>query len=182
MTRIRSLSRLWRPADDHGNHNLHSGASKSPCSQNGMQPVKGKRRNPKPKNRHVMLVQRQSIELQAMAEMLSVLGYRVIPIEDSAAALLYFGREPCEMVISELGMPQVNGFELAQWIRRRSPQTHILIMTACCQAEVAPYMESQVVDGWLFKPFGLVTLNHMLQSVKNPEPKVVRADHSAQSV
>ncbi len=143
---------------------------------------KGKRWKPKSKNRRVMLVQRPSIELQAMAEMLSVLGYRVIPIEDSAAALLYFGREPCEMVISELGMPQVNGFQLAQWIRRHSPQTRILIMTACCQAEVVDYMESQVVDGWLFKPFGLVALNHMLQSVKNPGPKVVTAYHSAQSV
>lgn len=161
---------------------LQSDASICPCSQNGMHTGKGKRRKPESKNRHVMLVQRPSIELQAMAEMLSVLGYCVIPVEDSAAALLYFDREPCEMVISELGMPQVNGFQLAQWIRRHSPQTRILIMTACCQAEVVDYMESQVVDGWLFKPFGLAALNHMLQSVKNSQPKAVSANHSAQSV
>lgn len=121
---------------------------------------------------HVLLVQKQAIELQAMAEMLNALDYRVTPVEESGKALLYFGREPCEVVISELDMPQFNGFELAKCIRRHSPRTRILLMTACCQAEVVDYMDGRVVDGWLFKPFGIDVLKSKLQGVRNPEQEV----------
>ena len=62
-------------------------------------------------------------------------------------------------------MPQINGFRLAYHIRKHSPQTRILIMTAYCQAEVVEYMDSGVVDGWLFKPFRLGELNEVLKSI-----------------
>ena len=124
-----------------------------------------KRKTHRSNGRHVMLVQRRAIELQAMAGILSVLGYRVTAAEESGKALFYFGREPCELVISELDMPQLNGFQLARCIRKHSPRTRILMMTACCQAEVAGYMNSQIVDGWLFKPFRMSVLSDMLKEV-----------------
>jgi two-component system response regulator FlrC len=118
---------------------------------------------------HVMLVQRRAIELQVMVEMLNVLGYRVTTAKDCGKALLRFSREPCEVVICELDMPDFNGFQLAQLIRKHSPRTHILLMTACCQAEVVDYMDRGVVDGWLFKPFRIDAINDMLKGLFDSE-------------
>jgi DNA-binding NtrC family response regulator len=123
---------------------------------------KGSLQKPRPKDRHVMLVQSGAIELRAVTEMIRALGFRVTPVEESGKALSCFGREPCEVVISELDMQQVNGYQLAWHIRQHSPRTRILLMTACCQAEVAEYMNDRVVDGWLFKPFGFQVLKEML--------------------
>ena len=121
-------------------------------------------------DRHVILVQQGSaIELQAVNEMISVLGYRVTPIQESGEALSCVNREPCDVVIIELNLRQINGYQLARRIRRHSPRTRILLMTACCQAEVAEFMDERVVDGWLFKPFGIEALNDMLENVQNSE-------------
>jgi DNA-binding response OmpR family regulator len=122
--------------------------------------------------RHVLLVQSRSVELQTMAEMLRILGYHVTSAENCGKALLYFGREPCEVVISELDMSGFNGFQLARCIRRHSPGTRILLMTACCQAEVVDYMDCGVVDGWLFKPFRMELLEDMLKSALNTDKEV----------
>lgn len=161
MIKINPYSPYDRPADYHRRHDLQADALINlELHDHGCQS-----RSSPTCGRLAMLVQKQPIELQAMAEMLSALGYRVIPVAESGKALLYFGRDPCELVISDLDMPQLNGFQLARRIREHSPRTHILLMTACCQAEVVDLMDSRVVDGWLFKPFRLSVLSDMLNSV-----------------
>lgn len=116
---------------------------------------------------HVMIVQSGAPELQAVTENIRTWGYRVTPVEESGKALLYFGREPCDVLISELDMPRFNGFQLARCIRRHAPQTRILLMTACCKAEVADLMDDRVANGWLFLPFGADVLKNMLEGVLN---------------
>jgi DNA-binding NarL/FixJ family response regulator len=172
MIQIQALKHHRRPVDCREEHHLQQIDLLRPPQHGRLCADEKKIQTRRSRARHVMLVQKQAIELQAMAEMLSALGYGVTPVEESGKALLYFRREPCEVVISELDMPQFNGFELAQRIRRHSPQTRILLMTACCQAEIVDYMDHRVVDGWLFKPFGIDVLKNKLQSAGNPEQKV----------
>lgn len=164
MNRIQALSHRRRPDDFHGELNLQTDTCMRSRLHDSKHSGKSKIQTRWSNNRHVMLVQRGAIELQAVAKMISVLGYRVTPVKESGKALLSFGREPCQVVISELDMPQFNGFQLAQRIRQHSPQTRILLMTACCQAEVVDYMNDRVVDGWLFKPFGMDVLKDMLET------------------
>jgi len=165
MTRINTYIPCGRPADYYRRPDLRTDPLVNLGPHDGLHDWGGKSRPRLSTGRHVMLVQRRAIELQAIAGMLSTLGCRVTPVAESGKALLYFGREPCELVISELDMPQFNGFRLAQRIRKHSPRTRIFLMTACCQAEVVDLMASQVVDGWLFKPFRLSVLSDMLNSV-----------------
>lgn len=171
MTQIQALIHQRRPDIFYGRPNPQTDI----CMQQRLHDGKlsGESRSQvRSNNRHVMLVQRRAIELQTVARMISALGYRVTPVGESGKALLYFGRQPFEVVVSELDMPQFNGFQLARCIRQHSPQTRILLITACCQAEVVDFMDSRVVDGWLFKPFGMDVLKDRLKSTKNLEQQV----------
>ena len=153
-----------RPADSQQGPDLQTDIAKHQgphCRKSPGGALQSRRFN----NGHVMLVQSDAMELRIVGEMISVLGYRVTPIKESGEALFYFGRELCDVVICELDMQQINGYQLAQRIRRRSPRTRILLMTACCQAEVVDYMEHRLVDGWLFKPFGIEVLKNRLKSI-----------------
>ena len=64
-------------------------------------------------------------------------------------------------------MPDLSGYILACWVREKSPDTKIVIMTGRSREEVAHYMKTGVVDSWLFKPFSIkdlkATLNHTIQ-------------------
>jgi DNA-binding NtrC family response regulator len=167
MTQVHALSLHRRPVGYRGRHSQQTDTWMNLCLTDGLCPRFVGERIIRPHiGRRVMLVQRRHIELRAMAEMLGVLGYRVTPAEESDEALFHFRKAPCEMVISELDMPYLNGFQLARCIRQLAPRTPILMMTACCQAEVVDYMDARVVDGWLFKPFGMQALRDMLESVK----------------
>jgi CheY-like chemotaxis protein len=172
MPRIQALSHLRRHAEYYGEHQQQTDDLMSQYLQDAKQPGESAIRNRRSNDRHAMLVQRGGVDRWVMSEMLSILGYRVMQVDDVCKALLYFGRDACEVVISELDMPQFKGFQLARCIRKHSPQTRILLMTPCCQAEVVKYMESRLVDGWLFKPFRMDVLKDMLESVKDLKEEV----------
>jgi two-component system capsular synthesis sensor histidine kinase RcsC len=169
MTQIQASSHRRRPSGYLGGCHPQTDTLMGLCRHIDTHAGVGKRRNRRSNGRHVMLVQWRDIELRALTKMLIVLGYRVTSAEDCSKALLYLRREPCEVVISELDMPGLNGFQLARCVRNYSPRTHILLMTARCQAEVTDYMDRRVVDGWLFKPFRMDVFNDMLQNVLDPE-------------
>ncbi len=156
-----------RPADSRLGPDLQTDIAKRLCPHYRQRPGGGTLQSQRSNDRHVMLVQSDAMESRIVAEMITVLGYRVTPIKESGEALLYFSREPCDVVVSELDMQEINGYQLARRIRRRSPRTRILLMTACCQAEVADYMEDRLVNGWLFKPFGIEVLKNRLESTQD---------------
>jgi CheY-like chemotaxis protein len=112
--------------------------------------------------RHVLVVQQRPVELQAVSGMLAALGFCVSTVSESGKALLKLNQKPFALILSDLDMAQLNGFQLAWYFRRHSPQTRILLMTARCQAEVVDFLKSDIVDGWLFKPFRLEELSNML--------------------
>jgi CheY-like chemotaxis protein len=143
MPQIQALHHLPRPSEYSGGHPLQADALMNWNLQDGKQSGESTSRNRRANDRHVMLVESGTVERRVISEMLSVLGYRVTEAEDSGKALIYFGREPCEAVISELDIPQFNGLQLARCIRKHSPQTRILLMTPCCQAEVVDDHEHQ---------------------------------------
>ena len=70
-------------------------------------------------------------------------------------------------MITDLQMPDLSGYILACWVREKSPDTKVIIMTGRSQAEVEPYMKTAMADGWLFKPFSInemeAALNHILK-------------------
>lgn len=168
MTR-NALAQHRRTADSADGPHLQSEVWMRLSTRIGMPPGKGAVQNRRFNDRHVMIALSGAIELRTVTEMISVLGYRVTPVEESGDALSCVSREPCDVIIIDLNLRHINGYQLARRIRRQSPRTRILLMTACCQAEVVEYMNDRVVDGWLFKPFGIKALNDMLENVQDAE-------------
>lgn len=67
-----------------------------------------------------------------------------------------------ELLITDLEMPDMNGYHLTQTIKKNVHETKVIIMTGRHKDDCLEMMTSQWVDGWLFKPFGLKQLGSML--------------------
>jgi two-component system response regulator HydG len=81
-------------------------------------------------------------------------GYKVIEANNGAQAVQIVRDEPVDMVILDVRMPMMTGYEAAKWISRESPQTPIIFLSAKgMQHEVRMGYESgkNVVD-YLVKP------------------------------
>jgi CheY-like chemotaxis protein len=116
-------------------------------------------------NYHVLVVHSSPKILNLMAAMFLKLGYQVTKALDSARALLYFGRSPCDLLFTDLEMPVLNGYHLARLVKKHRPQAKAVAMTCCCQAEVVGLMKDGIIDGWLFKPFKTSALINTLENI-----------------
>ena len=86
-----------------------------------------------PKNRILIVDDDQSIRV-TVAMVLASKEYEVSTAENGFDALLQMKSRVPELVISDLNMPQMSGFEFLSVIRRRFPQILVVAMSGAYQA------------------------------------------------
>lgn len=85
-------------------------------------------------------------------------GYRVDWAKDGRQALEFFGSKEYDLVILDIMLPYHDGFEIAEVIRKKSPQMPILMLTARTSAEDKVRGLEHGADDYLTKPFHLQEL------------------------
>jgi DNA-binding response OmpR family regulator len=86
-----------------------------------------------PKHRVLIVDDDQSIRA-SVAMLLGEEGYEVSTAEDGFDALLQMKTQVPELVVSDLNMPQMSGFEFLSVIRRRFPEMLVVAMSGAYEA------------------------------------------------
>ena len=79
-------------------------------------------------------------------------GYQVVHVRDGQAALEAIERERFDMILLDLGLPRVDGFEVCRRVRARS-DTPIMVISARTEEVDKVVGFSLGVDDYLTKPF-----------------------------
>ena len=109
-----------------------------------------------------LIVDDNPVVLKVVCQMLEALGYLVDSAEGGVEAFRILFQFRYDLVLTDLQLPEKGGFNLARWIKRKSQETKVIIMTSCCHAEVVDSMNAGIVNSWIFKPFGLSKLAAVL--------------------
>jgi DNA-binding NtrC family response regulator len=95
------------------------------------------------------------------------IGFNVFGFTDSSLAFEHF-QINCKnyiLVISDIRMPGMNGFEFVQKIREINPAINVLLMSAfeVNSTELSARLEEAKIDGFIQKPVSLHELNKIVQ-------------------
>lgn len=77
----------------------------------------------------ILVVDDQADVRASVAEMLTALGYRTREAASGPEALRQAEDEDFDLVVTDLGMPGMNGLDLAQALRREQPELPVLLLT-----------------------------------------------------
>jgi len=97
-----------------------------------------------------------------LTELLSREGYGVDTANDAAHALELLDQRPYEMVISDLKMPGMDGFELIETIKRNHPDIAAIMITAYATVETAVQALRHGTDDYVTKPFDINELKKVV--------------------
>ncbi len=100
----------------------------------------------------VLLVEDDPVQADAIAYALEREGYRVVLAESGPEALRRAKECPIDLVILDLGLPGLDGFEVCRWLRETS-SVPILVLTARDAEEDLLRAFSLGADDYLTKPF-----------------------------
>ena len=133
-----------------------------PCGEEpGAAPPASPAAGPPPSHR-VLVVDDEEPVLSVIAELLRDLGQEVTTAVGGREGLDQLERVGPHIVFSDLGMPEVNGWDVAAAVRARRPETVMVLVTGW-GSQIAPdSAQARGVDIILSKPFSLEDVERVM--------------------
>ena len=109
-----------------------------------------------------------------LSVVLGEIGYQVRAVEDGFAALIEIRKDAPDILLSDLNMPGMSGFELLCVVRHQFPAIHTVAMSSMFSSSEVP--SGIAADAFYQKGTGVTSLLRMLQTL--PRNGRVLADHA----
>jgi CheY-like chemotaxis protein len=102
-----------------------------------------------------------------LSKTLSYWGYDVTLADNGLEAGTLFLTGDYDLVITDLQMPLMNGWELARLIKERSPNTPVVIVSGGCDETHWEKTNMRCVDAIILKPFRLEEIEGTVRRLLN---------------
>jgi len=110
----------------------------------------------------ILVVDDEQRICRLLSELLTREGHEVETAPGAQEALTLLANGPYEMVISDLRMPGMDGFELIERIKKEHPETATIMITAYATIETAVQALRHGADDYVTKPFDINELNKVV--------------------
>jgi CheY-like chemotaxis protein len=90
--------------------------------------------------KHILLVDDDDLSRGAVHKMLERSGYDVHSTGIGQEALTWYRREPADLVITDLIMPDTDGLEMIQELRRINPAVRVLAISGGGRVDAEEYL------------------------------------------
>lgn len=101
----------------------------------------------------ILIVDDRRQMVATLGDILDEHGYTVVMAVDGYEAIERVKESPIDLALIDIIMPGMNGVEAFKEIKRLSPQTTVIMMTAYTSEELAKEAIREGVYGMIYKPF-----------------------------
>jgi len=111
-----------------------------------------------------LVVDDEQIMVTLASLMLEDFGFKVDAASNGVDAIGLLKAKNYDLVLTDLMMPLMDGYELANWIRKNIKNTTLIAMTGSSCFQVKSMMDTRLADGLLLKPFRISELSEILHN------------------
>jgi twitching motility two-component system response regulator PilH len=120
----------------------------------------------------VLVVDDSHVPRELLSELLRKHGLQVVEAINGLEAKQKIEQGKFDLVITDLVMPEMNGYELCRWIKGNPPTQNVPVLICTTKSEEFDryWGMKQGADAYITKPFQaaelLQTVKHLLQSAR----------------
>ncbi|HEY3401576.1 MAG TPA: response regulator transcription factor [Geothrix sp.] len=107
---------------------------------------------------HILVVEDEPSLCQLLVNNLGFEGYSVEAVGDGVPALAAHTARPADLIVLDLMLPQLDGFEVLRTLRHRKDEVPVLLLTARGEEADRLMGLSLGADDYLVKPFSVLEL------------------------
>jgi DNA-binding NtrC family response regulator len=115
---------------------------------------------------NIIVIEDEKIKRTTMHDALKKAGYNVESFASPLFALNYFDENGADIVITDIRMPDIDGFEVLKRVKEQNPETSVVMMTAYGTIQSAVDAMKRGAYDYITKPF---SSEHLLIVVKKLE-------------
>ena len=101
----------------------------------------------------ILIVDDEKEIVESLEELLKTEGYQAARALTAEEGLQKLGREPFDLVLLDVNLPDSNGLEVLQAIKRDSPETAVIMITAYDSSQVAFQASREGAESYITKPW-----------------------------
>jgi two-component system capsular synthesis sensor histidine kinase RcsC len=98
---------------------------------------------------------------------LSSMGYDVTLAGNGLEAMTLFLTSSYDLVMTDLGMPLMNGWELSRLVKEQSPSTPVIVMTGTNDDNLWEKLNTNSLNAMILKPFKLEEIEQTVLRLLN---------------
>lgn len=124
----------------------------------------------------VLIIEDEKNIREVLKEMLSTEGYKVTCVAKGKEGIELFKKKKFDLVITDLGIPGMSGWEVADQIKSINPSTPVVLSTGWGVKFDPAKMKSKNVDQVIKKPFSLKQVLEVISDLVEEEKKMVSVE------
>jgi len=114
-------------------------------------------------NGRILIVDDDKEIRDILSKMMALMDFEVVLASDGSEALDLFLQNPFDLIFTDLRMPRMDGLTLAFHVKRKSPDTPVVLITGEEKNQIMQKLEGSCVDIAMFKPFRLEEIKKTIQ-------------------
>ena len=115
--------------------------------------------------RSILVVDDEEALRTVLSSELSSEGYLVDNASDGDEAITILQNKPFDLVLLDIKMPRVDGFEVLKFIKKNSPAIKVIMLTAFADLKNAIESKKLGAEDFISKPYDLVDLLTTIERV-----------------
>ncbi|WP_206485419.1 PAS domain-containing sensor histidine kinase [Thalassotalea sp. G2M2-11] len=129
--------------------------------------TKSKQREKLGGNETILVVDDEQQIRNLCVELLSIKGYTTLSADGYQQALSILDSEQIDLMISDVIMPEVNGYELAKIVQEKHPEVKILLASGYTDEDLVDEQVKHLQEQLLTKPYSAKSLYKSVQKALN---------------
>lgn len=101
----------------------------------------------------ILIVDDETDVLESLDDLLKAEGYQTATAPTAAAGLEKLDKEPFDLVLLDISLPDSNGIDVLRSIKRDSPETPVVMITAYDSSQVAFQASREGAESYVTKPW-----------------------------
>lgn len=100
---------------------------------------------------------------EVLLRMLRLDGHSAVAVTTAREGIEAFGAQPFDLVLTDLGLPDMPGWEIVRVVKATNPSLPVVLITGWTEEEESPN-EQGGADAILVKPFGISELRQVIEA------------------
>jgi len=113
----------------------------------------------------IMVVDDEPMLCSVLQRMLSKLGFNVVTAYNGFEAMTVFSTMKVDLVITDLRMPKMDGWQLMKRIKGISGKIPVVLITGYHSMYSKDIFDDSVADGYISKPFSFVQIKSLVEGL-----------------
>ena len=114
---------------------------------------------------HILVVDDEDSLRSVLSNELSGAGYDVATASDGEAAISTVQNKKFDLVLLDIKMPKMDGFEVLKYIKKGFPQVKVIMLTGFADLKNAIESKKHGAEDFVSKPYDLVDLLTTIERV-----------------